>query len=72
MDIRRSIKGECYVEKNRSQNSNNSSNMSNKKKGTIFMADSKVMVDGKLKSVTELTKEEFELKLAQKWGRNKV
>jgi hypothetical protein len=36
------------------------------------MADSKVMVDGKLKSVTELTKEEFELKLAQKWGRNKV
>lgn len=56
----------------KNNNSNNSSNMSNKKKGTIFMADSKVMVDGKLKSVTELTKEEFELKLAQKWGRNKV
>ena len=41
-----------------------------KKQGTIFMADSKVIVDGKLKSVTDMTEEEFEQKLREKWGRN--
>ena len=41
-----------------------------KKQGTIFMADSKVVVDGKLKSVADMTEEEFEQKLREKWGRN--
>ena len=41
-----------------------------KKQGTIFMADSKVIVDGKLKSVADMTEEEFEQKLREKWGRN--
>ena len=40
-----------------------------KKQGTIFMADSKVIVDGKLKSVTDMTEEEFEQKLREKWGK---
>ena len=42
----------------------------NKKQSTIFMADSKVVVNGKLKSVTDMTEEEFEQKLREKWGRN--
>ena len=41
-----------------------------KKQGTIFMADSKVIVDGKLKSVADMTEEEFEQKLREKWGIN--
>ena len=41
-----------------------------KKQGTIFMADSKVIVDGKLKSVADMTEEEFKQKLREKWGRN--
>jgi hypothetical protein len=45
-------------------------NNSNKKQSTIFMADSKVIVDGKLKSVADMTEEEFEQKLREKWGRN--
>lgn len=49
---------------------NVNSNNSNKKQSTIFMADSKVIVDGKLKSVTDMTEEEFEQKLREKWGRN--
>ena len=49
---------------------NVNSNNSNKKQSTIFMADSKVVVDGKLKSVADMTEEEFEQKLREKWGRN--
>ena len=49
---------------------NVNSNNSNKKQSTIFMADSKVVVNGKLKSVTDMTEEEFEQKLREKWGRN--
>ena len=49
---------------------NVNSNNSNKKQSTIFMADSKVIVDGKLKSVADMTEEEFEQKLREKWGRN--
>ena len=49
---------------------NRSNNNMIKKQGTIFMADSKVIVDGKLKSVTDMTEEEFEQKLREKWGRN--
>ena len=48
---------------------NVNSNNSNKKQSTIFMADSKVVVDGKLKSVTDMTEEEFEQKLREKWGK---
>ena len=40
-----------------------------KKVDGFYMVDSKVMVDGKLKSVKDLTEEELELKIAQKWGR---
>ena len=49
---------------------NINSNNSNKKQSTIFMADSKVIVDGKLKSVADMIEEEFEQKLREKWGRN--
>ena len=49
---------------------NVNSNNSNKKQSTIFMADSKVVVNGKLKSVADMTEEEFEQKLREKWGRN--
>lgn len=49
---------------------NVNNNNSNKKQSTIFMADSKVIVDGKLKSVADMTEEEFEQKLREKWGRN--
>ena len=49
---------------------NVNSNNSNKKQSTIFMADSKVIVDGRLKSVADMTEEEFEQKLREKWGRN--
>ena len=49
---------------------NVNNNNSNKKQSTIFMADSKVVVDGKLKSVADMTEEEFEQKLREKWGRN--
>ena len=49
---------------------NVNSNNSNKKQSTIFMADSKVVVDGKLKSVADMTEKEFEQKLREKWGRN--
>lgn len=45
-------------------------NNANKKQSTIFMADSKVIVDGKLKSVADMTEKEFEQKLREKWGRN--
>ena len=47
---------------------NVNNNKSNKKESTIFMADSKVMVNGELKSTRSLTKEEFEQKLREKWG----
>lgn len=43
-----------------------------KKQGTLFMADSKVIVDGKLKSVSDMTDEEIEQKIREKWGRNFV
>ena len=46
----------------------NINNKSSKKESTIFMADSKVMVNGELKSTRSLTKEEFEQKLRDKWG----
>ena len=49
---------------------NVNSNNSNKKQSTIFMADSKVIVNGKLKSVADMTEEEFEQKLREKWGKN--
>ena len=45
---------------------------SNKKESTIFMADSKVNVNGTLKSVGDMTKEEFEQKLKAKWGDNHI
>ena len=51
---------------------NVNSNNSNKKQSTIFMADSKVVVNGKLKSVADMTEEEFEQKLREKWGRNLI
>lgn len=44
-------------------------NNSNKKRSTIFMADSKVEVNGQLISVSSLTEEEFEQKLKEKWGK---
>ena len=40
----------------------------NKKIQPIFLADSKVSVNGKLKSATELTEEEIEAKIKAKWG----
>ena len=40
----------------------------NKKQSTIFMADSQVDINGKLKSVTEMTDKEIEEKINQKWG----
>ena len=43
-------------------------NKENKKIQPIFLADSKVSVNGKLKSVTELTEEEIEAKIKAKWG----
>ena len=43
-------------------------NKENKKIQPIFLADSKVSVNGKLKSVTELTEEEMEAKIKAKWG----
>ena len=45
-----------------------SKNKENKKIQPIFLADSKVSVNGKLKSVTELTEEEMEAKIKAKWG----
>ena len=45
---------------------------SNKKESTIFMADSKVNVNGTLKSVGDMTKEEFKQKLKAKWGDNHI
>lgn len=51
-------------------NINNSK--SNKKESAIFMADSKVNVNGTLKSVGDMTKEEFEQKLKAKWGDNHI
>ena len=41
---------------------------SNKKESTIFMADSKVNVNGELNSVRDMTNEEIEFKIKQKWG----
>lgn len=49
---------------------NVNSNNENKKQSTIFMADSKVIVDGRLKSVADMTEKEFEQKLQEKWGKN--
>ena len=43
-------------------------NKENKKIQPIFLADSKVSVNGKLKSATELTEEEIEAKIKAKWG----
>ena len=43
-------------------------NKENKKIHPIFLADSKVSVNGKLKSATELTEEEIEAKIKAKWG----
>ena len=43
-------------------------NKENKKMQPIFLADSKVSVNGKLKSATELTEEEIEAKIKAKWG----
>ena len=40
----------------------------NKKQGSIYMADSKVNVGGKLKSVKDMTNEEIEAKIKAKWG----
>ena len=45
-----------------------SKNKENKKIQPIFLADSKVSVNGKLKSATELTEEEIEAKIKAKWG----
>ena len=50
--------------------SSNTNADNDKRKGSIYMADSKVIVDGKLKSVADMTEEEFEQKLREKWGRN--
>ena len=46
----------------------NDNKKDNKKQSTIFMADSQVDINGKLKSVTELTEEEIEAKIKAKWG----
>ena len=43
-------------------------NKENKKIQPIFLADSIVSVNGKLKSATELTEEEIEAKIKAKWG----
>ena len=43
-------------------------NKENKKIQPIFLADSKVSVNGKLKSATELTEEEIKAKIKAKWG----
>ena len=43
-------------------------NKENKKIQPIFLADSKVSINGKLKSATELTEEEIEAKIKAKWG----
>ena len=45
-----------------------SKNKENKKIQPIFLADSKVSINGKLKSATELTEEEIEAKIKAKWG----
>lgn len=45
-------------------------NNSNKKQSTVFMADSKVEVDGQLKSVSSMTEEEMIYKLDLKNGTN--
>lgn len=45
-------------------------NNSNKKQSTVFMADSKVEVDGQLKSVSSMTEEEMMYKLDLKNGTN--
>ena len=44
-------------------------NKENKKIQPIFLADSKVEINGKLKSVTEITEEEMEAKIKAKWGK---
>ena len=46
----------------------NDNKKDNKKQSTIFMADSQVDINGKLKSATELTEEEIEAKIKAKWG----
>ena len=46
----------------------NDNKKDNKKQSTLFMADSQVDINGKLKSVNEMTNEEIELKIKQKWG----
>ena len=46
----------------------NDNKKDNKKQSTIFMADSQVDINGKLKSVTEMTDKEIEEKINQKWG----
>ena len=43
-------------------------NKENKKIQPIFLADSKVSINGKIKSATELTEEEIEAKIKAKWG----
>lgn len=43
---------------------------SNKKESAIFMVDSKVNINGTLKSVGNMTNEEFKQKLKAKWGDN--
>ena len=45
-----------------------SKNKENKKIQPIFLADSNVSINGKLKSATELTEEEIEAKIKAKWG----
>ena len=45
-----------------------SKNKENKKIQPIFLADSKVSINGKLKSATELTEEEIDAKIKAKWG----
>ena len=49
---------------------NVNSNNSNKKQSTIFMADSKVVVNGKLKSVEDMSNEDIAYKLDLKNGTN--
>lgn len=48
----------------------NTNNNSNKKQSTVFMADSKVEVDGQLKSASNITEEEMMYKLDLKNGTN--
>ena len=43
-----------------------------RKQDPIFLADSKVIVNGKLKSVKDMTEEEIEEKIKAKWGDNHI